>query len=265
MKLTRRVVIIGATAAMGFFSKSTAARHTMTNDPAAWLHATHYIDATHRAIADLAARLTAGHAGDRAKALAIFEFVRSDIRFGFARGFWDVSASKVLSLGIGYCNTKSTLFVALLRAAGVPARQVFVDIHASVLYGILNPGSEYVDHSYVEVFLSGSWIATDAYIVDPSLFKAAQRRVKAEGRLMGYSVHATASNIWDGMTPAFSQFNILDPRPISSHRWGVYEDVGDFYARADNTRNKLNSLLRLAMGAIATEANQQADMLRAAG
>jgi Transglutaminase-like superfamily len=237
----------------------------MTHDSAAWLHATRYIDLNHRTVAVLAARLCAGQVDDRAKALSIFDFVRSEIRFGFARGFWDVSASRVLSLGVGYCNTKSTLFVALLRAAGVPARQVFVDIHASILHGILTPGTEYVDHSYVEIFLSGAWVATDAYIVDPALFAAAQRRVQSENRLMGYGVHATASNVWDARTAAFSQFNILDPRPISSRRWGVYEDVGDFYARAENTWNKLNPVLRFAMGAIAADANLKADTLRTAG
>ena len=230
-----------------------------------WLHATDYLDTDHRNVSATVHRLTSGLSDDREKALALFAFVRDDIRFGFARGFWDNKASEVLASGVGYCNTKSTLFVALLRAAGIPARQVFVDIHASVLHGIIDPGTPYIDHSYVEVLLDGKWIATDAYIVDAALFEPAQARSRSEDRLMGYGVHATGSNEWTGRAPSFSQFNQIDPRPIGARAWGVYNDVGDFYARVDNAWNRLNPLLRGAFGTLASGANRRVDRLRMFG
>lgn len=231
-------------------------------EPSDCLKATRYIDADHQTILDIAARLTDGLSGDVAKAIALFKFVRDAIAFGFARGFWDMPASEVLRVGRGYCNTKSTLFVALLRAAGIPARQVFVDIDAHVLSGLINPGTTYVDHSYVDVFLDGAWRSTDAYIVDRPLFQAAQARIVASGDLLGFGVHATGTDTWNGFAPSYSQFNILDPRPISSRRWGVYADVGDFYARAYRPWNRLNPLLRAAFGLMAQNANRRADALR---
>ncbi len=222
---------------------------------------TRHIDSDHPAVIS-AMRTAVGAAVDpREKAIKVFAFVRA-IPFGFASGFWDNKASDVLRAGRGYCNTKSTLFIALLRAAGIAARQQFVEIDAAVLHGILDPGTAMVDHSYVEVLLDGRWVATDAYIVDPPLFAAAQRRLSAENRLLGYSSHATGSNDWDGVSPSFSQYNMLDPRPIGTKRWGVFADVGDFYARVPDTHNRLNPILRAGVGLLTGSANNRASVLR---
>lgn len=239
-----------------------AVRAEADDAPERWLHATRMIDKDHRAVIATARRLTDGFTDDRGKALALFSFVRDEVKFGFARGFWDIRASDVLRSRMGYCNTKSTLFLALLRASGIPACQVFVDIDAQVLHGIIDPGTPYVDHSYVEVFLSGKWIATDAYIVDPPLFRAAHTRAAAEGRQLGYGVHVTGTTEWDGTGPAFSQFNMLDPRPIGTTAWGVYEDVAEFYARAERPWNRLNPILRGGFGFAANGANARAEALR---
>ena len=230
--------------------------------PGRWLGATRLIDKDHRGIRNAARSITAGKVTPVEKALAIFTFVRDEVRFGFTRGFWDNKASDVLASRIGYCNTKSTLFMALLRAENIPARQVFVDIDRDVLYGIIDPGTPYVDHSYVEVLLNGAWIATDAYIVDAPLFSPAQRRALQENKLLAYSVHATGQMAWDGASPAFAQFNMLDPRPISTRRWGVFEDVADFYDKATDPWNRLNPFLRAGFGGFAAAANRRADRIR---
>ena len=52
---------------------------------------------------------------------SIYNFVRDDIEFGY--NFDDnISASQVLEDGYGQCNTKGTLFMALLRACEIPCR-----------------------------------------------------------------------------------------------------------------------------------------------
>ncbi|MCG8692812.1 MAG: hypothetical protein MI806_16545 [Minwuiales bacterium] len=262
--MNRRELIAG-TAALLATGITAPAGAAAGDDPAGYLGATGYIDSDHPRIAARAAALTAGLDDDTEKALALFAFVRDGVPFGFARGFWDRKASDVLGDGRGYCVTKSTLFVALLRAAGLPARQMFVDIHAGVLAGIIDPGTAYVDHAYVEVFLRGGWRATDAYIVDRALFAAAQPKLRAEGGLMGYGVHATGTDRWDGRAPAFSQYNIVDPRPLGTRRFGVYRDVGDFYRRAERPWNRLNPVLRLGFGILAQGANRNADRLRQRG
>lgn len=52
---------------------------------------------------------------------AVYGFVRDEIAFGY-NGSDDLPASQVLADGIGQCNTKSTLLMALLRAVGLPCR-----------------------------------------------------------------------------------------------------------------------------------------------
>ena len=258
---TRRKLMTGTAAVLG--ANMIWNPKARANDaPDQWLHETAYINFSHRLIAETALSLTQDTNDAIDTARAIFCFVRDEIAFGFARGFWDNSASAVLKSRIGYCNTKSTLFVALLRASGIPARQVFVDIHASVLDGIIDPGTPYVDHSYVEVWLNGAWIATDSYIVDRALFEPAQAKVNQEGRLLGYGVHQTGSSDWDGQQPSFSQFNQLDTRPISTCRWGVFEDVGDFYRHAERPWNRLNPFLRAGFGTFSAGANRRAERLR---
>lgn len=52
---------------------------------------------------------------------AIYDFVRDEILFGYNVDD-SIPASHVLRDGFGQCNTKGTLFMALLRACGVPCR-----------------------------------------------------------------------------------------------------------------------------------------------
>ena len=52
---------------------------------------------------------------------SIYDFVRDDILFGYNIDD-NISASKVLKDGYGQCNTKATLFMALLRSCGIPCR-----------------------------------------------------------------------------------------------------------------------------------------------
>lgn len=253
--------LIAAGAALSIAGRAAA----RPDKPAFYLGPTSYLDIKAVPVARRAAAARAGGRSDRDTAVALHDLVRDEVRFGFTRGFWDLKASEVLAAGRGYCNTKSTLFVALLRAASIPARQVFVDIDAAVLHGIIDPGTPYVDHSYVEAFLEGEWRATDAYIVDDALFRTAAARVRRESRLLGYGVHATGSNEWNGRSAAFAQYNRLDPRPLGRRHWGVFADVGDFYARADGPWNRLNGLLRTGFGLLAAGANRRADALRRNG
>lgn len=52
---------------------------------------------------------------------AVYNFVRDEIPFGYNIAD-DLPASRVLADGIGQCNTKGTLLMALLRAVGVACR-----------------------------------------------------------------------------------------------------------------------------------------------
>ena len=130
-------------------------------------------------IDELAEHLVSGRDNARERAVVLHDFVRDEIRFGFTPHFYAMSAADVLAARIGYGHTKATLFIALLRAAGIEARQQFVDLHAAVWRGLLDLHTPFVDHSYTEVRLGGAWIPTDSYVVDMPLFRAAQAALRA--------------------------------------------------------------------------------------
>ena len=66
--------------------------------------------------------LTSGKLNVIDKVEMIFHYVRDGIQFGFPSKWDQVKASETLQYGIGYCNTKATLFNALCRAIDVPSR-----------------------------------------------------------------------------------------------------------------------------------------------
>jgi Transglutaminase-like superfamily len=229
---------------------------------AEFLAPTAFIDSAYPLIVSTTNRVTVGASDAREKAVRIHDFVRDEVLFGWTSAFYAQKASDVLAAKVGYCNTKSTLFVAMLRAAGVPARQVFVDINAAILAGFIDPGMAYVDHSYAEVYLDGKWIRVDSYIVDQPLAVKARRALAGEKRALGYGVHRDGTSTWNGRDDAFSQFlNDGKVPTLSTKQYGAYADVGAFY-ESGNGVNKLNPMTRLLFGFFSRSANQRVEAFR---
>ncbi len=67
---------------------------------------------------------------------AAYDYVRNEIPFGY-NAEDNVAASAVLADGYGQCNTKATLLMALLRAAGIPCRFHAATIHKRLQRGVL--------------------------------------------------------------------------------------------------------------------------------
>lgn len=170
--------------------------------------------------------------GPRARAVASHDWVRDQIPFGWTGAFWRSSADELLSLRRGYCVTKSSLWVALLRTMGIPARLRFVALDAQVLHGLVAPGA-WLDHAYVELWLEGQWLGVDSHVVDAPLFAAAQARLRQEERDMGYGVAAQGSCQFNGHASAYSQcVGGAEAGPWVARDFGHFEDASDFYRRA---------------------------------
>ncbi len=126
-------------------------------------------------------------------ALKIFHFVRDEILFSV--DFTDVKASQTLRTRLGFCSQKTNLQIALLRAAGIPARyrrvsckkQLLRGIILSLLYMFL---PEVNPHSWCECYLSGKWVSCEA-ILDKTLVEGMTKK--------GLTALSQISNIeWDG-------------------------------------------------------------------
>ena len=101
---------------------------------------------------------------------AIYLYVRDEILFGYNIDD-SISASKVLSDGYGQCNTKGTLFMALLRACKIPCRvhgfTIDKQLQKGAMTGIVYKNApQNVFHSWVEVYLDDTWYELEAFILD---------------------------------------------------------------------------------------------------
>ena len=124
---------------------------------------------------------------------AIYNFVRDEILFGYNIDD-SVCASRVLSDGYGQCNTKGTLFMALLRACGIPCRIHGFTIDKKLQKGAMT-GFVYknaprnIFHSWVEVYFEGSWFELEAFILDKKYLSKLQTKFrKCKGKFCGYGV-----------------------------------------------------------------------------
>jgi transglutaminase-like putative cysteine protease len=114
------------------------------------------IQADHPKIVSTAAEITDGVTDQRDRARRIFYWVRDSIAYCIEG---DRPALEVLEEGRGVCVTKGVLHVALLRAAGIPARLGHADYRSDVLRAIF-PDS----YTFAEVYLDGEWITCDATV-----------------------------------------------------------------------------------------------------
>ncbi len=123
---------------------------------------------------------------------SIYNYVRDEILFGYNTGD-DIPASKVLSDGFGQCNTKGTLFMALLRSCGIPCRVHGFTIDKALQKGAMT-GIVYASapreifHSWVEVLLEGKWYELEAFILDSGYLAAVQRKFPECQSFCGYGV-----------------------------------------------------------------------------
>lgn len=123
----------------------------------------------------------------------IYNFVRDEILFGYNIDD-NIAASKVLADGYGQCNTKGTLFMALLRACNIPCRVHGFTIDKKLQKGAMT-GLVYknapnnVFHSWVEVYFEDKWYELEAFILDKEyLTKLQEIKSECTGAFCGYGV-----------------------------------------------------------------------------
>lgn len=163
---------------------------------------------------------------------AVYDFVRNEIAFGYNEGD-ELPASRVLADGIGQCNTKGTLLMALLRAVGIPCRFHGFTIDKPLQKGAIT-GVAYrlapqrIIHSWVEVLLDGRWIVLEGFILDAPYLASLQRRFPEARRFCGYGAATpdlSAPGVeWQGKDTYIQKEGIADD-------FGVFDNPDAFYAR----------------------------------
>ena len=124
---------------------------------------------------------------------SIYNYIRDEIRFGYNVDD-SIPASKVLKDGYGQCNTKGTLFMALLRAVDIPCRVHGFTIRKELQEGamtgfVYKQAPKNIFHSWVEVYLEGKWYELEAFIIDKDyLGKLQQKNSNCTGAFCKYGV-----------------------------------------------------------------------------
>jgi transglutaminase-like putative cysteine protease len=227
------------------------------------LQSTTLIETNHPRITALAKEITRGADSTRIAAVRIHDWVRDQIPFGIPPAFYETSATESLDVKVGYCNTKVTLFNALLRASAIPSRIRLMDLSAQVLYGLLDPGTPYVDHALTEVFLNGRWIKVDSYVVDKPLVAAATKKLALGSRKAGFGIHSDGNPDWDGRQDNFIQYmdNTSIPHYVLTDH-GLFVDVADFYQKVQTARNRKTLISSLGIRFGSASINQHIQKIR---
>lgn len=128
--------------------------------------------------------------------LEIYNYVRDEILFGYNVSD-NIPASRVLKDGYGQCNTKGTLFMALLRAVNIPCRvhgfTISKELQKGAMTGFVYKNApQNVFHSWVEVYYGHTWYEMEGLILDKKyLTKLQLTNSSCRGSFCGYGVAVT--------------------------------------------------------------------------
>ena len=175
---------------------------------------------------------------------AVYNFVRDDILFGYNADD-NIPASQVLADGYGQCNTKSTLFMALLRALGIPCRlhgfSIFNALQRGAIPAYLMPlAPKRILHSWVEVQLADKWLDIEGFIIDQPFLRQVQQTFGDCGGFSGYGIAVTClqkpQNEFNGGHTYIQAEGIADD-------FGLFTQPDEFYAKYGSNLRGLKKLL----------------------
>jgi transglutaminase-like putative cysteine protease len=136
-------------------TSDTSTSNSSTPVPASlqqYLKATKNCQVNNAQIQALAKSITSGKSSTYAKAAAIFNWVRDNIRYSFYYNSIKGATGTLTSKSANCCDT-SNLLVALERAAGIPARYE---------HGYCKFSKKWYGHVWAQVYVDGKWYRADA-------------------------------------------------------------------------------------------------------
>lgn len=167
------------------------------------------------------------------KILGIYDYVRDTVSFGYNKAD-AIPASQVLKDGFGQCNTKGILFMALLRAVGIPCRLHGFTVDKKMQKGAVR-GLFYrlapreILHCWIEVFYNNAWINLEGIILDAPYLTSLQKRFKdCTGSFCGYGV---ATNTFQNPSIDWNQTDTFIQKEGIIQDLGTYDSPDIFYER----------------------------------
>jgi transglutaminase-like putative cysteine protease len=148
-----------------------------------------------------------GHLDVRERAIAICDWVHSNIKYVTGSGRSDISAVEVMDRGYGVCRDFAHVGITLCRALNIPAR--YVSGHLPDI-GYLDPGSPMDFHAYYEAYLGDKWCTFDSRFNKPRI-----GRIKVAHGLDAVDVALTTTYGHGFMTSFEAWAYQVDPSHVS--------------------------------------------------
>jgi hypothetical protein len=180
----------------------------------------------------------------REVAVALHDYCRDQVLYGFTDRFDLASTEHTLERRIGHGTVKAGLMVQMLRHAGfADANLVAVPIPSAMLLDPTKGGSgtilhrhltfpsQTIQHCFTQVTVENVLCRFDSYVVDRPMFQQAQTRLAAaaavaamgttttdggertrhrHGPKVGYGIHRDGTCEWDGQSDAFCQYVLTE-------------------------------------------------------
>lgn len=210
-----------------------------------YLRETKILDYSHPSIDDLVQSKNWKTLSEYEKIGSIYSFVQNNIAFGYNESD-EIPASAVLQDGYGQCNTKVTLFMALLRLVGIPCRFHGFTIDKKLQKGAIT-GLPYllapqnIIHSWVEVYYQKTWINLEGFILDKKYLNSLQCYFPdVSGTFCGYGV--ATQNFkepqidWNGADTYIQKDGI-------NNDFGVFDDPDSFYRDYESNLSGIKAIL----------------------
>jgi len=221
-------------------------------------------DFRHPVVQAKAAELTRQKTTQLDKLQSIFVYIRDEIKFGFPPKWDKVKASETIEYGIGYCNTKATLFAALCKSSELPARIHYGLIDFQIMKGII-PSFAFMflpakgSHSWIDLQIDGEWKQMDSYVTDKLFYDKALKKLQNDRRSLGYGLciaDGKSSCEFNFGEMGFAQFGAV----VEDH--GVWDDASEYFATAKYT--KMSAFQSMAYPMLAGVANRSIRKIRSA-
>lgn len=198
-----------------------------------YLLKTKILDFDSKAISDLVEKKGWKNLDQKNKISSIYNFIRDDIRFGYNKSD-DIKASDVLTDGFGQCNTKSTLFMAILRAVGIPCRLHGFTIHKRLQKGLIK-GLAYIIapkeilHSWVEVYFNEKWYRLEGLILDNNYLRGLKKKFRnSEGSFCGFGVDVKD---FGNLQIDWNECDTFIQKEGIEKDYGFFDSPDDFYRK----------------------------------
>ncbi len=176
---------------------------------------------------------------------AIYCYVQNDILLGYNK-YDNLTATQVIADGIGQCNTKATLLMALLRAVGIPCRlhgtkvtKVFQRSLMPEIMAKLAP--PLIVHTWAEVYYNGSWLSLEGVITDKAYISGLQKMFPCfKGKFFDYAV---AVEDFGNLQIDWKGKNTAVQRQAVAEDLGVFDTPDEFYCKYSQTYRGLKKFM----------------------